>query len=112
MLKDSDRADWEQASTKLSVVLKRTFPVGSAAQEVIVRLRGQGFVPLAQCPDAVLHKVQGSTQDYACSENWDPDHALHYNWGPRQPCQQDVAVFWTDDSNGRVASIEGEYSCS
>ena len=111
VINDSARGNWDQESNKLSVALRRLFPVGSASNEVKVRLRNQGFLPLRECPDVTLHKVQGS-QDYACSLNWDPDHALHYNWGQRTPCQQDVAVFWSDDSAGKVTSIQGQYSCS
>ena len=111
VITDQARSNWDQTSDRLTVTLKRIFPVGLASHEVRVRLLGQGFQPLRECPDVTLHKVQGS-QDYACSLNWDPDHALHYNWGPRSPCQQDVAVFWSDDGSGHITSIQGQYSCS
>lgn len=109
VIKDSDRNNWEQASSRLTIVLAKSFPVGSAAAEVHVKLRNQGFSSLQQCPSPTLEKV--GTGGFACAQNWDPDHALHYSWGPRSPCRNDMAVFWTDDSAGRVTSIQGQYSC-
>lgn len=111
VISEADRGNWDQASSRLSGVLIKQFPVGSPSAEVMIKLRNQGFSPLRECPEATLQKVQGS-QGFACAQNWDPQHALHYSWGALQPCRQDVAVFWTDDSGGRVTSIQGEYSCS
>jgi hypothetical protein len=110
VIKDADRNNWDQASSKLTTVLAKSFPVGSSAAEVQIRLRNQGFLPLRQCPGPTLQKVGAA--GFACGQNWDPDHALHYSWGPRNPCRHDMAVFWTDDSSGRVTSIQGQYSCS
>ena len=109
-VKNVDRANWEQASGRLTQVLIKSFPSGSASAEVSNRLHNQGFTALKQCPSPTLQKV--GVQGFTCSQNWDPDHALHYSWGPRNPCQQDMAVFWTDDSSGRLTSIEGQYSCN
>jgi hypothetical protein len=109
VIKDSDRNNWDQASGKLTTVLVHSFPVGSPAAEVLLRLRNQGFAPLQQCPSPTLQKVGAS--GFACAQNWDPEHALHYSWGPRSPCRNDMAVFWTDDSLGKVTSIQGQYSC-
>jgi hypothetical protein len=109
VIKDTDRNNWDQASGKLTKVLTQSFPVGSPAAQVLLRLRNQGFSSMRQCPSATLEKVGAA--GFTCAQNWDPDHALHYSWGPRSPCRNDVAVFWTDDSTGRLTSIQGEYSC-
>ena len=109
VIKDADRSNWDNASSKLSRVLAKTYPRGFASAEVRRSLRDQGFVPMRQCPSSTLQKV--GSQGFACSENWDADHALHYSWGPPSPCKQDVTVFWTDDSSGRLTSIQGQYSC-
>ncbi len=118
VLTSADRNDWEKAGAKVTDVLKKRFPAGSAVANVLIALRAQGFEPLRQCPEPTLHKVEGQEstatpgQDrYACSQNWDPEHALRYTWS-RTPCVQELVVWWTDDSNGRLTSIEGQYACN
>jgi hypothetical protein len=111
VINDADRGNWEVATSKLTAILKKRFPIGSSSAEVKVALRDQGFAPLRQCPDPTVTKVGSSDNSFACAENWDPDHALHYAWGPRSPCRNDVTVWWSDDSRGRLTAIEGQYSC-
>jgi hypothetical protein len=112
VLTPADRYDWDKASTKVTNLLKKRFPVGSPAANVMIALRGDDFQPLRQCPDPTLHKVEGSSQErWACAQNWDPEHALHYTWG-RSPCMQDLVVWWTDDSSGHITNIEAQYACA
>ena len=113
VLTSADRNDWESASSKVTIMLKKRFPVGTPVASVLLALQGQGFDSLRQCPDPTLHKVQGAdaSERYACAQNWDAEHALHYTWG-RTPCAQEVVVWWTDDSRGQITNIEGQYACN
>jgi len=110
MITKQDRYNWDQASAKVTALLKKRFPVGSSAAEVRLLLTDQGWEQLKECPDRTLHKLENS-ENYACNENWDQDHAIHYYWG-RNPCRHDVVVFWSFDEAGKITFIEGQYSCN
>lgn len=107
--------NFEPASSKFSVALRRRFPLGSDAGAMREALTAQGFGDETELRQTALCKPSGeeispTSRLLHCPPTpW--QRRLHYMWGGIV-CRQDLDVLWSADAHGRISQVVGTYGAA
>jgi hypothetical protein len=105
----SDPTRFAEVSARLSSVLQQKFPAGTSEAVLKSTLQRQGFKPIPPPPADCVRPGVTPPIGRVFVQCYDATNQLRYEWGDGLVCGATVAVAWTTDGKGGVASVRGSY---